>query len=144
VQWTVFAPNGTAVQVLTEGGGGAVTEIGNVGSDKKHVFDVVPNTYDLALTQGAGSKTVEDTAVNADISTDELCQLTVSAPNGTEVSVYVVDTTDVVTSIGNVGSDNKHVFDVVKGTYDVYASLSGGQTQADVDCTGETQSLTFS
>ncbi|MCA9973647.1 MAG: hypothetical protein KC425_25715 [Anaerolineales bacterium] len=140
VQWTVFAPNGTAVQVLTQNGSGVVTSVSNVGSDKREVFDVVPNTYDLFLNQGAGIRTVEDTAVLDNVSTDELCQLTVYAPNGTAAEVQTT-TSGALTGVSNVGSDKVQVFDVIKGTWNLFLQQgAGAKTVANLDCTGETHS----
>jgi len=138
-QLTVKAPNGASASLKS--GGGVVTSVSNVGTDKKHVFDVIKGTWDLCVKQGAGQVTVGsvDCASTETKSIDQLCQLTVKAPNGTAVKVYVSGTTSVVTSVSNVGTDGKHVFDVIKDTWDVFAL---GATKS-ADGTGETQSVTF-
>jgi hypothetical protein len=143
VQWTVFAPNGTELKVYTADRAGTLATISSPGSDKKHIFDVIPGTYDLYLKQGAQETWLDDVAVLANLTSDQLCQLTVFAPNGTALNVYVIDTTDVIVGISSPGSDNKAVFDVVKNTYDVYAATTPPQTAEDVDCTGDTQSVSF-
>jgi len=139
VQLTVYAPNGTAASLKS--GGGVVTSVSNVGTDKKHVFDVIKGTWDLCLKQGAGQVDTMgiDCATGETKKIDQLCQLTVKAPNGTAVKVYVSGTSNVVTSVSNVGTDGKHVFDVIKDTWDVFALA----TTKSADCTGETQSVTF-
>jgi hypothetical protein len=138
-QLTVIAPNGTSVEVKS--GGGIVTSVSNVGSDDKEVLNVIKGAWTLYLKQGAGDLSVAaDCSSGESATSDQLCQLSVTAPSGTAAQVRVAGTSDVVTSVSDVGSDNKHVFNVIKGTWDLYLNQGAGTTTVTVDCTGETQS----
>jgi len=111
---------------------------GTVPSSRQLDLYVVKNTYDLYLSQGAGTKTVAGVNVTADKTEDQLCKLTVKAPHNTQVKVLVDGGTGAVTS-GTVPSSKQLDLYVVRSDYDV----TDGSATKDVDCKGATATVIF-
>jgi hypothetical protein len=132
----VNAPANTFVEVLT---GGSLVTSGTVAGNQWVTLYVVKDTYDLRLTQNAEVKNVSGVVCTGEDKTvDELSVLRVNAPAGTNVKVYVPDTTDQVTS-GTVAGNQWVTLYVVKDTYDIYLEQGAEQkTLEDQDVTSDT------
>jgi disulfide oxidoreductase YuzD len=133
----VNAPAGTQVQVLK--GGNLVTS-GTVAGNQWVTLYVVKDTYDLRLTQNAEVKNVAGVnCTSENTSVDQLSVLTVNAPAGTKVNVYVPNTINLVTS-GTVAGNQWVTLYVVRDTYDVYLeqNTAGTETVEDVDVDADT------
>ena len=137
-QFKVNAPAGTSVQIKHYTSG-AVIANGTVASNQWITFSNLPiGIYDVVLTQGTHSVTVEDYFHIGGTTLDMLNVLKVNAPAGTQVQVK--KSGGVVTS-GNVASNQWATLYVIKDNYDLFLKQNAEEKTTGVDSTGDDTSV---
>jgi hypothetical protein len=129
---TVKAPQNTSTQIKQDGSGTTVTS-GSVGSGRSIVFNNIPiGLYDIVLTQGAGTVTVENVLHIGGTTVDMLHTLTVKAPQNTLVKVQTTGS-GVLTS-GSVGSGRSMILYVLRNdAWNLYLKQGAGETTIAMD-----------
>ena len=133
----INAPHGTQVAVYPDNGSTPVA-VGTVASNQWLTFTDLPiGVYDVVLTQGSGSITVQNVFHVGGTSLDMLNVLKVNAPHGTQLEVRVPGTSDVVAT-GTAASNQWATIFLVKDVYDLRLVQGGEQkTVENIECTAD-------